>query len=69
MGDLATPRPLWVSAAYAYPTSTWATELGRKAEGCWLVQGYRSVSGRPEPIAGPFADRQTAERAAACLAA
>lgn len=61
--------PAGIKFDYAYPKSMWATRLGCKTTGCWLVQGYRGnpshpCYNRPEIIAGPFANRHLAKHEA-----
>ncbi len=53
---------------FAYPTSTWAAEMGRGKVGAWHVSGYRGNRerpsyNRPEILAGPFDTRDEAKAA------
>lgn len=62
--------PGHIEAGFAYPTSTWAAQLGRKTQGAWHVSGYRGNKARPayvrpEILEGPFNTRAEAEAVAA----
>lgn len=71
------PRPILpghIEAGYAYPSSTWAAQLGRKDAGAWHVSGYRGNPARPsynrpEVLAGPFDTREQAQVAAEAIRA
>lgn len=62
--------PAHIEAGYAYPSSTWAAQLGRRDAGAWHVSAYRGNPARPsynrpEIVAGPFDTREQAQEAAA----
>jgi hypothetical protein len=60
--------PAMILYDFAYPTSTWASDMGRKTTGAWHVSGYRGNRAspsynRPELLAGPFDTRDEAKAA------